>query len=641
MRNNLIFSLSVAFAASSLLSCSAPLVKAPKPIPFVVPESPIGSGFGLSGEAPQGVFRGGLLFWSRSVNSEQIKTLLIANKETNQKYVRLQKYFSDFMRNEVEPMRARVENRRRQYATSKLLSHVRVAPLQAEKAASWYEREIRSLQSEFPDFNRARTDRVFRAYCDAKIFDLASRSLLAKFNFTARPTPSAICESYYKTKFFDGPECASSESGKNYYRCIWNEGVARTDVARRLQIRVAERRGGVRTSQPLSISEFSSLNDIRGAFAHEDVPFCVATEVRRNFLTGVRYRVLSSGVILGGLSCGQNSRFEVSYGPGDWSSDLEAFSPAALIHALESQGASSPVPEAFRWIESAAAERNPRLSLRAEAFARKVGSFHAAVMGCDSELNSANDVFFNDGRLLSGQERQGSCINRLPSPEALPDVVVVDSQLELERVELNQLEENLKSLKGSSCTVVPSCELVPQGHARCDFLNAQVRKAAAAEAKGVADILVTDFALSFQKASATSSTVVVSVNGAAVAAGCVGEAKAGPCSDTAMSPELSSAQAMLAEVTNSGELVLKMSIDTKQMAASGVSQSTVAQFMPFEQSSLELNVTSNSFEGLVPYLSGKAYLKSQSGSEVLSEGSVSYLIENTFDRTLGEFCSAR
>jgi len=31
----------------------------------------------------------------------------------------------------------------------------------------------------------------------------------------------------------------------------------------------------------------------------------------------------------------------------------------------------------------------------------------------------------------------------------------------------------------------------------------------------------------------------------------------------------------------------------------------------------------------------------KSGSEVLSEGSVSYLIENTFDRTLGEFCSAR
>ena len=63
MRNNFIFSKFTVLAALSLGSCSAPVVKAPDPIGFAVPESPKGSGFSLSGETPQGVFRGGLLFW--------------------------------------------------------------------------------------------------------------------------------------------------------------------------------------------------------------------------------------------------------------------------------------------------------------------------------------------------------------------------------------------------------------------------------------------------------------------------------------------------------------------------------------------------------------------------------------------------
>lgn len=631
----------VALAVFILTSCAAPAVKAPEPKRFTVAENPPGSGFSLSGESPQGVFRGGLLFWSPTVSSVQIKNLLIANKETNQKYVQLQKYFSNFLRTEVEPLRAEVETRRQKFSVSKLRSHARVAPLQAQKAATWYEREMESIQSDFSDFNKLRANKVFEAYCDAKILDLATRPLLAKFSFSARPTPSAICESYYKSKYFDGPECASSADGKNYYKCIWNEGVVRTEIGRRLQIRVAERRGGVRTSQPLTLAEFSDLENIRSAFAHEDVPYCAATEVRRNVLAGVRFRVLSSGVILGGLSCGQNSRFEMSYGPGDWTTSLETASPAVLINSIEASANSGQSLEPFRWIDAAASENDARLAARVENFAQKFASFHAVITGCESELNTANDVFFNDGRLVAGQEFLGSCKSQLASSDALPDVIVVDSELEAERIDLAKLEERLSSLKGNSCTVAPSCDLVPQGHARCDFLNAQVRKAAAAEVKGVADVLLTDFALSFEKVSAASSAVVLSINGAAVGVGCVGEDKGSQCPSTVLKPELLSAQPMNAEVTSSGELVLKMSIDTKQMAAAGVPQSIIAQFLRFEQASLELNVTSNSFEGVVPYLSGKAYLKAQSGGELLSEGSVSYLIENTFDRTLGQFCSAQ
>lgn len=633
--------LGAVLSALQLSSCSALQVNAPAPTQLAVPENPAGSGFNLSGESPQGVFRGGLLFWSPDVSSEQIRTLLKATREANQKYVDLQRYFSDFTRNEIEPMRAQVAELREQYAISKLQSNARIAPLQAKKAALWYDSEMDTIQSEFSDFNRGRANAVFHAYCEAKILDLATRPVLARSRFLARPTPSAVCESYYKNRFFDGPECEASAQGKNYYSCIWNEGVLRTSLASRLQIRVAERKSGVRISQPLTLGEFSRIDSIRNALAHEDVPFCAATEVRRNILSGVRFRVLSSGVILGGLSCGENSRFEISYGPGDWTTDLERASSAVIVGAIESQAGAGGLPDPFRWIEVAAAERNPQLAERLDKFARKMSLFHSPVSGCDSELNSANDVFFNDGRMVAGQSVQGSCKDRLPSLVDLPDVVVTDAQLEKERIELARLEMDLKSLKGNNCTVVPSCERVPKGHARCDFLNAKVRKAAAAEAKGVADILVTDFALSFERVSTATSIVVLSMNGAAVAVGCVGEVQSGHCMEALSRPELASAKPMLAEVTSAGELSLGLEVDIKQMLASGVPPSVVAQFQPFERSTLELSVTSNSFERLVPYLSGKAYLTARGSGERLAEGSVSYLLETTFDRNLGEFCSAQ
>lgn len=628
-------------AISLLGSCSAPRAKAPDAIQFRVPESTQPSGFGLSGEAPQGVYRGGLLFWSKSVASDQIKTLLLATKETNQKYVALQKYFTEFMRTEVTPMRERLEQQQRQFQLSKAQSNARVAPLQAAKAAAWFDSEMGLVQAEFPNFDRARVENVFKNYCEAKILDLATRPLLANAQFSARPTPSALCEAYYKTKFFDGPECASTGAAKNYYNCIWNEGVLRTDIANRMQIRVAERRGGVRTSQPLTLQEFSSLETIRDAFAHKDVPFCAATEVRRNVLSGVRFRVLTSGVILGGLSCGQSTRFEITYGASVGDSDLTNASPAVVVNAIEGQPTNTDVPDSFLWLERSVASQNQPLAQRMDAFARQVALFHAGVTGCDSELNSANDVFFNDGRLSVGQNIQSSCKDNLPPMVALPDVIVADLELETLRTELSLLETQLKSLKGNSCTVTPSCDLVPDGHARCDFLNAQVRKAAAAEVRGVADILVTDFALTFERVSANASLVALSMNGAAVAVGCVGESQSGQCQGAQNRPELGSALPMSAEVSAAGELQLSLSIDMKQMAAAGVPLSVIRQFQNFEQAELELSVTNNSFESVVPYLSGKAYLKEKQSQKLLAEGSVSYLIENSFDRQLGEFCSAQ
>lgn len=636
-----IVALSGAVGAFIIQSCSKIQASKPEPRTLAVPQLETGTGFGLSGETPSGLYRGGLLIWTKDVKPEQIRTLLNATRETNQKYVELNRYFKSFMEKEVKPMREQVSSAKSQYALAKTTSEIRQAPIQAEKAARWYEREADGIQSQFSSFDRAKMDGIFAAYCEAKILDLATRPFVAKNRFRSRPTPSALCESYYQDKFFTGASCADAPGGKNYYECLWSEGVLKTRFAQRMQIRIASRRAGTKTSDALSLADFHQLDLVKRSFALDDVPFCTSSDVRRAFLTGMRYRILPSGVILGGLVCGENARFEISFGPGEWDKDLSNASAAVLLDAVEVAQGKGALPVAFHWIDPAQATSQRDLAARVQDIAAKLSLFHASVTSCTGEFNSPNDVFFNDGRLSDDQALQGECKSTMPPAGALPDVVVLDPELESQRLRVLQLERDLAALKGNSCPVAPSCEIAPAGHARCDFLNAQVKKAAAAEVKGVASVLVTDFGLSFERVSPTASTVVLWMNGAAVGLGCVGENKTGSCTGAPVRVDLASAMPMQAEVSRDNELVIKMKIDVRQMASAGVPESVVKQFIQFNEAVLEANATSNSFDNRVPYLSGKAFIRSENAeAPALAEGSVSYLIENTFDKNLGDFCSA-
>ncbi|MEY4064427.1 MAG: hypothetical protein RIR26_635 [Pseudomonadota bacterium] len=636
---------SLRLAAFSCLSifvaaCSVVSVKKPPQKNLVLPQKEGGTGFGLSGETPSGLYRGGLILWSQQVTAPQISALLNANRLTNEKYVALNRYFTSFMEKDVEPRRQRVAEMGRQYAQAQIESEARVAPLQRQRAAEWFQRETEGLQTRHGSFNAGRANDIFNAYCEAKIIDLATRPYLVKFNYRTRPTPSALCETYYRGRFFTGETCADSAQGRNYYDCLWQEGVAKTRFASRLQIRSASRRSGTRTSEAVTLLDFANTPTIRNALALSDVPFCTASDVRRTLLSGVRYRVLSTGVLLGGLSCGENSRYEISYGAGDWDQELANASAGFLMEAIEVQKGGATVPASFRWLDPALAGTTDALKADVDALAEKISLFHSPSAGCALEFNSPNDVFFNEARQAQQNAAQGSCKSALPAAASLPDILVADVVLEEQRKELENLQQELASLKGNSCPVAPSCEAAPAGHARCDFLNAQVKKAAAAEARGVASVLVTDFALSFDRVAPAASAVTVWINGAAAGVGCLGEMQSGACSTWLAKPEFESAQQISANVSSNGELVIQMKMDTKRMSAAGVPESVVRQFLPFHDLVLELNATVNKLENLVPYMSGKAFVRASAESkDVLTEGSVSYLIENSFDKRLGEFCS--
>lgn len=628
-------------SAALVASCSAISAKKPDQRTLVVSEQPMGTGFSLSGETPSGLYRGGLLIWSPEVKAQQIDVLLKATRETNEKYVALNRYFGSFSEKEVEPLRRSLDERRSRFALLKAESDARISSEQAQKAAVWYELETSEIKRRYPLFDRARNNEIFESFCEAKILDLATRPYLARVEFTSRPTPSALCEGYYKGRFFTGELCSDDPRGRNYYNCVWTEGVLKTRFATRMRIKSAATQSGTKTSSQLTLAEFAALPSIKSALALEDVPFCMASLLRTKILSGVNFRVLANGNIIGGFGCGENTRYEISYGPGEWDKELSSASAGFIVEAIETKAGAASLPVSFQWLTSEAASASPELSSAIQALASRIALFHSGVTGCGSEFNSPNDVYFNDSRLAAGLSLQGQCKSMLPPPAGLPGVVMVDEALENERAELSALERDLVNLKGNACPVSPSCEGVAAGHARCDFLNAQVRKAAAAEARGVASVLVTDFAYSFERTTPTSSTVVIWMNNAPVGVGCVGEAKVGACTGTSAGQVLASAAPVLAEVSSANELVLKMKIDTRQLAAAGVPESVVRQFSQFDEKVLEMNASMNRFDNLVPYLSGKAFIRADDASnKLLAEGSVSYLIENSFDRKLGEFCSA-
>lgn len=625
--------------AMALTACSQVTARKPPPKTLTVPGQPSGTGFGLSGETPSGLFRGGLLIWSPEVNARQIETLLRATRETNEKYVALNLYFTSFQEKEVNPLKRSIEEKKSRFAVLKAESDERSAATQVQRASVWFAEETDALRQRFPALDVPRSEGVFRAYCEAKIVDLATRSFLPKTKFRSRPTPSAICEPFYQGRFFTGDSCQADASGRNYYDCIWNEGVLKTNFAKRMQIRVASTLVGTKTAFALSLAEFSALPIVKDALALNDVQFCTASLLRSKILSGVKYRVLANGNIIGGFTCGENSRFEITYGAGEWDKELAKASAGFLIDSVEIQQASNQLPAEFQWVAPEVAAADRELASAVQSVVSKVAMFHAGAAACTGEFNSPNDVYFNDARLADGVSLQGQCKSMLPPLDSIPSVIVVDQDLEKMRLDLSALERDLAGLKGNSCPVSPSCEGVAAGHARCDFLNAQVRKAAAAEARDVASVLVTDFALSFDRVSPTATTVVVWMNNAAVGVGCVGEAKLGVCSGSVQNQGLSSAAPLQAEISKNNELALKLKIDTRQMSSAGVPESVVRQFVAFNDMQLEMNASINSFDGVVPYLSGKAFVRSDDSSKPLAEGSVSYLIENSFDRKLGEFCS--
>lgn len=101
--------------------------------------------------------------------------------------------------------------------------------------ADWFEKRITELNhsGSINVSDRAHAEKMFSAYCEVKLWELAL-SPLATASFSGRPSPVAMCESYYTTRqyFQNSDLCADRSDGapKNYFACLWQEGVFRSPL---------------------------------------------------------------------------------------------------------------------------------------------------------------------------------------------------------------------------------------------------------------------------------------------------------------------------------------------------------------------------------------------------------------------------
>jgi hypothetical protein len=187
--------------AVALTACSEVTARKPAPKTLTVPERPSGTGFGLSGETPSGLFRGGLLIWSPEVNAGQIETLLRATRETNEKYVALNRYFTSFQEKEVNPLKRSIEDKKSRYAVLKSESDERSAATQIQRASVWFAQETDALRQRFPALDVARSEAVFRSYCEAKLLTLPPVRFYRQPSFAAGRLPLRFASLFIRGAF--------------------------------------------------------------------------------------------------------------------------------------------------------------------------------------------------------------------------------------------------------------------------------------------------------------------------------------------------------------------------------------------------------------------------------------------------------
>jgi hypothetical protein len=103
--------------------------------------------------------------------------------------------------------------------------------LQSELSA-WYGNELQGLSLSEVDLLQA--NQAFTLFCHAQVWQttVSSKDVIAK-NFTRMPHPNVMCTDVYRR---DGlldestAECAPNATGKNYFACLWEQGLKKTAI---------------------------------------------------------------------------------------------------------------------------------------------------------------------------------------------------------------------------------------------------------------------------------------------------------------------------------------------------------------------------------------------------------------------------
>ena len=177
---------------------------------------------------------GSLLIWDKRVSVEQMARVITAARDNRVAKSRVETYARTTLRPAEEELRGLRLTRDDLQARAGASEGVRAARL--EFARDWFGKRLAGL-AESGVLDAAgvdRTQRIFAAYCEAKLWDLAAFGDLALTRWTTVPTPLALCAGVYADRGLlnaEAPECAAAMRGESdWVSCLWSQGVLKTEM---------------------------------------------------------------------------------------------------------------------------------------------------------------------------------------------------------------------------------------------------------------------------------------------------------------------------------------------------------------------------------------------------------------------------
>ncbi len=230
----LVFTKSLALSGLVLLavSCGKPKVVTPESTKLNLPEFNNGTNFRLADNAEEQEFNGALVLWDKKLTSDKIVPLLQATRAYNESFTEYAKSLADVIDNQVSPSEKAMLEKKSVLEKLTAENSKKQLDVSMMAAANWFDNELKVKAENSPTLDVAKAKAVFARYCDAKVVEYASTKSLARESYSRRPSPAALCENYYVGRLFDvnSAECAPAAEGqtKNYLSCFWNEGVLKT-----------------------------------------------------------------------------------------------------------------------------------------------------------------------------------------------------------------------------------------------------------------------------------------------------------------------------------------------------------------------------------------------------------------------------
>ena len=208
---------------------------------LVVPDYPTNPDkpFSLTDGDSQLVVNASLLLWDREPSPEQVRDILDYTQaarilrsqalvEVKEKIIEGKKAVA-LARSHYESFDAQIED------ASKNVDHNAVRNYLSPLFASLLEDRLNDLEAKniITAADKSHAEALWPAYCEAKLWQLAVNTQLSK-RYLVRPTPMATCEQYYASKnYFANQELCSSAAnaqGKDYFLCIWQEGLLKSEL---------------------------------------------------------------------------------------------------------------------------------------------------------------------------------------------------------------------------------------------------------------------------------------------------------------------------------------------------------------------------------------------------------------------------